>query len=104
CAHLDGTETADLRRWLLGSETGKRSRARGIQKRAEDLIAGDDEAKATLDAIIESARALPAPGWRQRVWEETPKGATEDFLMHCRRQVIARNPAASKNGLYGLET
>lgn len=104
CAHLDGTETADLRRWLLGSETGRRSRARGIQKRAEDLIAGDDEAKATLDAIIESARALPAPGWRQRVWEETPKGATEDFLMHCRRQVIARNPTAPKNGLYGLET
>ena len=41
--HLDGTETADLRRWLLGSESGQKSRARGLQKRAEELIAGDDD-------------------------------------------------------------
>lgn len=104
CAHLDGTETADLRRWLLGSETGKRSRARGIQKRAEDLIGDDEEAKAALDAIIEAARALPGPQWRQRLFEETPKGVTENFLLLCRRQVLARNPDAPKTGIYGLET
>ena len=104
CAHLSGTETADLRRWLLGSETGKRSRARGIQRRVEDLITGDDEAKAYLEAIIETARALPGPGWRQRLGEGTIKGATENFLLHCRQQVIARNAQNPQASFYGLET
>src|SRR5690606_6810452 len=88
-AQLDGTETADLRRWLLGSETGKRSRARGIQKRTEELVTGDDEARADVDAVIEAARSLPGPGWKQRLSENTPKGVTEHFLMICRQQVQA---------------
>lgn len=102
--HLDGTETADLRRWLLGSESGRKSRARGLQKRAEELIAGDAEAKAELEAIIEAARALPGPGWRQRLWDGAPKGVCEQFLALCRQQVKTRNAEANQNGLYGLET
>lgn len=102
--HLNGQETADLRRWLLGAETGQRSRARGLQKRTEELIAGDDEAKADLDRIIDAARALPAPGWRQRLWDGAPKGACEQFLALCRQQVKTRNAEANQNGLYGLET
>ncbi|HRJ66626.1 MAG TPA: ATP-dependent DNA helicase [Alphaproteobacteria bacterium] len=102
--HLDGTETADLRRWLLGSESGQKSRARGLQKRAEELIAGDDEAKAELESIIEAARALPGPGWRQRLWDGAPKGVCEQFLALCREQVKTRNAEANQNGIYGLET
>ena len=102
--HLDGSETSDLRRWLLGAETGQKSRARGLQKRAEELIAGDDEAKADLERIIEAGRTLPGPGWRQRLWDGAPKGACESFLALCRQQVKTRNAEANQNGLYGLET
>jgi ATP-dependent DNA helicase DinG len=102
--HLDGTETADLRRWLLGSETGQKSRARGLQKRAEELVAGDDAAKADLEAIIDAARALPGPGWRQRLWDGAAKGVSEQFLALCREQVKTRNAEANQNGFYGLET
>lgn len=102
--HLDGNETADLRRWLLGAESGQKSRARGLQKRADELIAGDDEAKAELDRTIDAARALPGPGWRQRLWDGAPKGACEQFLALCREQVRTRNAEANQNGLYGLET
>ena len=46
--HLSGRETYDLRRWLRGGERAGgrgagRSRARGLQARAGDLIAGDDD-------------------------------------------------------------
>lgn len=102
--HLDGTETADLRRWLLGAETGQKSRARGLQKRAEELVNGDAEAKADLDAIIEASRTLPGPGWRQRLWDGAPKGVCEQFLSLCRQQIKTRNAEANQNGMYGLET
>ena len=37
-AELSGLETAELRRWLLGAEGG-RSRARGLRRRIEELVA-----------------------------------------------------------------
>ncbi len=37
-AELSGAETAELRRWLLGAE-GSRSRARGLRRRIEELVA-----------------------------------------------------------------
>ncbi len=100
-SQLSGAEAADLRRWLLGTETDKRSRARGIKRRLEDLVAGDDDAQRDVEAILEAARALPAPAWRQRLWEGTPKGAAESFLAICRQQVLARNSEAA--GFYSLE-
>jgi ATP-dependent DNA helicase DinG len=99
---LSGTETADLRRWLLGTESDKRSRARGVKRRLEDLVAGDEAAEKDLGDIIEAARCLPAPAWRQRLWDGTPKGAAEAFLDRCRQQVKARNKET--NGFYSLET
>jgi len=101
-AQLNGTWTADLRRWLLGSETGQRTRARGIKRRLEDIIAGDDEATKQLEQIIEAARVLPGPQWRQRMGEGEPKGAAEAFLLLCRQQVYARNK--EQGGHYSLET
>jgi len=101
-SRLSGAETADLRRWLLGTESEKRSRARGVKRRLEDLVAGDEEAEKDLSSLMEAARCLPAPAWRQRLWDGIPKGAAESFLALCRQQVKARN--RETNGFYSLET
>ena len=102
--HLCGSETADLRRWMLGSEQqgSGRSRLRGLRRRIEDLIQGDGAALATLDAAIEAARALPGPDWMQRLNSDTPKGAAESFLHLVQKQVHAR--AKGGDGPYSLET
>jgi ATP-dependent DNA helicase DinG len=98
---LSGQETADMRRWLLGAE-GKRSRARGLKRRIEDLIAGDAEADGALQHVLQAARALPGESWNQRLVAARPEGAAEAFLALLRRQVYARAPDA--DGPYGLET
>lgn len=102
-AHLSGFETAELRRWLLGAEEGSRSRARGLRTRLEELVAGDGEAAELLDASLAAARALPGPGWHQRLFDETsrPVGTTEQFLALARRQVMAR--ARWPDSPYSLE-
>jgi ATP-dependent DNA helicase DinG len=105
-AHLSGREMAELRRWLLGTESeGRRragGRARGLRERAEDLIAPDDNegAQALADAL-EAARNLPAPGWLNRL-ASMPEGPAESFLAAARQQVYAR--AAENAGPYSLET
>ncbi|OJY64845.1 MAG: DNA helicase [Rhodospirillales bacterium 70-18] len=100
-AELSGMETAELRRWLLGAEGG-RSRARGLRRRIEDLVAARDDLLAPLDAALLAARALPAPGWHARLSGEpldisAPEtgepgraNPTEAFLRTARTQVLAR--------------
>lgn len=100
---LNGTWTSDLRRWLLGSESEKRTRARGIKRRLEDIIAGDDDAAKDIDMLLDAARSLPGPNWRLRLAEGNPKGVTEVFLSLCRQQVMARNNK-EQNTFYSLET
>ncbi len=89
-AALSGVEAAMLRQWLLGAEEG-RSRARGLRRRLEDLVAGDPKLEAPLDAVLQAARALPASGWGGRLGHGDP-GATmvETLLGLFRTQVIAR--------------
>ena len=99
---LSGQETADMRRWLLGAEGRGRSRARGLKRRIEDLIAGDAEADGALQQILHAARALPGDAWSQRVNGGKTDGATEQFLALVRQQVYAR--AQDADGPYGLET
>lgn len=98
--HLTGRETQELRRWLLGAEEG-RSRARGLKRRIEDLIASDDRAQELMDAVMLGARVLPAEGWGARLSADNPQGATEKFLLMARRQVYART--AGQGGPYSLE-
>ncbi|MDP1962438.1 MAG: ATP-dependent DNA helicase, partial [Reyranella sp.] len=43
-AHLSGVEASDLRRWLLGAEGRRGSRARGLERRVSDLLGEDTEA------------------------------------------------------------
>ena len=74
-AELSGAETAELRRWLLGAEGG-RSRARGLRRRLDELVAGKASLETMLDAALQAARALPAYGWAQRLADDTPGQAT----------------------------
>ncbi len=101
-AHLSGRETSDLRRWILGSEGGKRSRARGLSRRVEDLIAGDAPSETLLQDIVHTAHTLAGPDWRKRIKDGQPHGATEEFLHLVGKQVLARSEANS--GPYSLET
>jgi ATP-dependent DNA helicase DinG len=97
-AELSGLETAELRRWLLGAEGG-RSRARGLRRRIDELVAARPLLEAPLDAALQAARALPAPGWSARLTEQHPDlggseagraNPTEAFLRLIRHQVLAR--------------
>ena len=102
-AHLTARETADLRRWILGAEGGRKGRARGLQRRIEDLIETDDPAKTTLNDIIRYAtHALCGPGWSRRFKDDLPSGPAEEFLMHVRRLVYAR--AQGVDTPYSIET
>ena len=100
-AELSGIEAAELRRWLLGAEGG-RSRARGLRRRIEELVAARPALEAPLEAALQAARALPSPGWSQRLHEAAPElgglepgrpNPSEAFLRAARRQVLARTQA-----------
>ena len=98
---LTGRETAELRRWIVGAEEGRRSRARGLKRRLDDLIAGDQEAAASLDHATSAARALPGEGWLARLRDNRPSGPCEAFLLLARQQVLARADTRDPN--YSLE-
>jgi ATP-dependent DNA helicase DinG len=113
-AELSGLEGAELRRWLLGAEGG-RSRARGLKRRIDELVVGNAELEAPLDALLHAARALPAPGWSLRLAEDTGaepellsagvKNPFEIFLKAARAQILARLPGDDQPGAFGtLET
>ena len=101
-AVFSGVEGAELRRWMLGAEGGP-SRARGLRARMNDLVGGRDELEAPLDAALQAARALPAPGWSMRLSQPAPEGPepanpSEAVLGLLRHQVLARLPGAEPAG------
>ena len=103
-AHLSGFEATEVRRWLLGPEgDGARSRARGLKRRAEELVGLAEDAPAALDAALAAAQVLPGPGWQNRVLDNTPGTPTESFLSLVRQQVYAR-AAGGEASPYSLET
>lgn len=103
-AHLSGAETADLRRWILGSEESKsrRTRSRGLKKRLEDLSAADEKLSHLVDDLRMAANVLPGPGWQNRLAEAQPFGPAELFLSLVRQQVYARDREGVESG-YSLE-
>jgi ATP-dependent DNA helicase DinG len=90
---LSGAQLADLRRWLLGPEGG-RSRAKALASRMEDFLATDDSLRPLLDAALQAARALPAPGFSARLSveliKESAPNPSEVFLQFLRLQARAR--------------
>ncbi len=96
--HLTGQETAELRRWLIGSDSG---RMRGLKRRLEDLVAGDRAASEALQGVLENARILPGEGWLRRIYEGSPSGPLERFLIEVRALVRAR--AKGTDSPHGLE-
>lgn len=100
--HLTALETHDLRRWLRGNEGGARSRARGLKRRAEGLVAGDDALEKLLSDLLEASRCLTSEGWTTRLKEGQPKESCEAFLQAVYRQTLAR--AEGRDGPYSLET
>ncbi len=100
-AEFSGIEGAELRRWLLGAEGG-RSRARGLRRRLEEVVAGKPELEAPLEAILQAARALPSPGWAARLGEEPSEltagervNPSDAFLRVARIQLLARTASDS---------
>lgn len=101
-AQLSGREAAELRRWLLGAEDGRRRRGRGLAQRLDDIAAMDEKVDEALKATLEAARALPAPGWNARFGGGGARGPAEQFLALVRQQVYARAKATEAG--YDLET
>ena len=97
---LSGREAGELRRWILGADGGS-SRARGLRRRIEDLIADDESALELLQEALVAAAALPGEGWLRRVSQDEPRQAIEAFLCAARRQVLAR--VADSEAGYDLE-
>ncbi|HYM33494.1 MAG TPA: ATP-dependent DNA helicase [Candidatus Cybelea sp.] len=100
-AHLSGSEGSELRRWIRGAEGGRRSRARGLERRIGDLLSEREEAVAAMKACVEAAGVLASDGWLARVAEGAPRGPSEVFLAHVRQQVYARSKG--EDGPYSLE-
>ena len=100
--HLTARETYDMRRWLRGAETGRKSRMRGLKSRAEDLVTGDEKMENDLQDILEKSRILTADGWQGRLKDSQPKGECEKFILAVYQQVLARTN--SNNTPYSLET
>ena len=101
-AQLSGQEGAELRRWLLGPEEGRKTRSRGLQRRIKDVALLDERIGEFVDAIVDAAHILPGSGWNQRIAGGTPRGDAENFLAELRQQVYAR--AKDARSPYDLET
>jgi ATP-dependent DNA helicase DinG len=101
---LSGSAMAELRRWLLGAE-GSRSRARGLAKRLEDIIAGDQPAIDKVSGVRDAAKALPAPMFSTRLDPELTSAGNpaEGFLRALRTQARARATEKDLTGAAGFE-
>jgi ATP-dependent DNA helicase DinG len=98
---LSGQEGRELRRWIIGAEGGRGSRARGLRRRIGDLVDGDEDGTKALIDVLAASRVLPGDGWAQRVAEERGHQGFEKFLGLVRQQVLARAVLADTG--YGVE-
>jgi ATP-dependent DNA helicase DinG len=101
-AYLSGREAAELRHWIRGADDGRRGRARGLKRRLEDLVAGDDAALADIAAAREAARCLPGQGWENRISAGQPLGNGEAFFMQLRAALYQR--VEEPDSVYDLQS
>lgn len=103
--HLSGQETLELRRWIFGNESPNKfraSRSRGLKARMDELVSMDDRISDYLVKILYDARILTSFGWLQRLQENNPQGACEEFLFELRKHVLAK--ASTTDIYYSLES
>ena len=86
---LSASETSELRRWIIGPEEGSRTRARGLRRRIDEFLPFNSQLAELTDEVIEAAYILPAPGWRQRIFEDTNHGIADEFFRKIRAHVYA---------------
>jgi len=98
---LSAREGRELRRWIVGAEGGRGSRARGLRRRIGDLVEGDEVGAKTLIDVLAAARVLPSDDWARRIAEGHGHQSFEKLLALVRQQVLARAVLAD-NG-YGLQ-
>ncbi|MFP4098860.1 MAG: ATP-dependent DNA helicase, partial [Alphaproteobacteria bacterium] len=104
-AHLTARESAELRRWITGHEGGRKGRNRGLKRRCEDLVEGDEQSmKALEDILRHTTNTLCAINWSRRFKDKAPIGPCETFLMNVYRLVHARASAAQIKSPYSIET
>lgn len=73
---------AELRRWVIGPEGGlARKRGRSLQKRLEDVLAGDDTAQGYLRLVLKHAGVLPSYSALQRMEAGAPLNAVEKIFV-----------------------
>ena len=101
CTQLSALDAQDLRRWLVGDDTTRTGRARGLKRRLEDVTASDSQSADYVAEIQQAAtRGLIGTGWANRLNDQTPKGPMEKFLAQVQAQVLAR----TTDSPYSLET
>ncbi len=102
-AALTGQETIELRRWILGPESGGRGRRRGLQARLSDVASYDEQGGLAIQDAVDAARHLASDGWLGRIAESAPFGPIEHLLAAVRGLTYARAEQPGDAG-YGLET
>ena len=100
---LTGQETIELRRWILGPESGGRGRRRGLQACLSDVASYDEQGGIAIQDAVEAARNLASDGWLGRIAEGAPFGPIEHLLAAVRGLTYARAEQPGDAG-YGLET
>lgn len=103
-AALSGSETIELRRWVIGPERGSKGRRRGLAARLADVASYDEAGGKAVAAARHAAEALPGDGWLQRLQDAAPSGPLEELLAAVRATVYARDESGGQEAGYGLET
>eukprot|EP01037_Dinobryon_pediforme_P022297 gene22297-23408_t len=100
---LTGAETIELRRWVLGPESGGRGRRRGLAARLSAVASYDEGGARAIADAVPAAQGLASDGWLQRIGEGAPFGPIETLLAAVRGLTYARAEAEGDAG-YALET
>lgn len=103
-AALTGSETIELRRWLIGPERTGRGRRRGLAARLADIASYDEAGGKAIEAALVSTQALPSDGWLARLSEGAPAGPIEALLAQVRALTYARDESGGIEAGYGIET
>ena len=105
-AHLSGVEASDLRRWILGAEGRRGSRARGLETPPQ-RPAGRGRRGAERAAPPARSRAVACPrptgrrGWpTARCWAR-PRSSWRWCASRCARARPARTRASARNATCG---